>query len=305
MTTKLARVQRAGQIALGLIWLIDGALQYQPYMFHTTFITGVILPNAHGQPGIIASPITWIAHLIEPHVALFNAFAATLEVLIGVGLLAGRRYVKPALAVSFAWAAGIWLTGEGLGGFFSGAANPLTGAPGAALLYIVAGLIVWPRADGRLGLIGERGARWAWAVLWAGSAILWTVPANDGANAVHDAIANAPSGAGWLTSLLKSAASATAGQGGTIAVLMAVVSASIALSIVTGVWWRASLAAGIALSLVFWVIGQGLGGLFTGTATDVSTAPLVIVLGSLLYVMRPEPATEPVLVGSQMGAAAV
>ena len=305
-TQSLARVQRAGQIALGLIWLIDGALQYQPYMFHKTFITGVLLPNAQGQPGIIASPITWIAQQIEPHVALFNVFAATLQVLIGLGLLAGRRYARPALAVSFVWAAGIWFTGEGLGGFFSGSANPLTGAPGAALLYIVAGMIVWPRGDGRLGLIGARGAVAAWAALWLSSAVLWMLPANDGANAVHDAIANAPSGAGWLSSLLSSAASATAGHGGTIALLMGVASVCIAASIVTGVAVRASLIAAVVLSLAFWVLGQGLGGIFTGPATDVSTAPLVVLIGGLLYALRAQPSrsTERVLVGAGMETAA-
>ena len=114
-------------------------------MFGRTFVTGVLLPNAAGQPGIIGAPIVWIAELIEPHIALFNAFAATLQVLIGLGLLY-RRTVKPALVVSFAWAIGIWFAGEGLGMVFAGSASPLTGAPGAALLYILAGLMCWPRS---------------------------------------------------------------------------------------------------------------------------------------------------------------
>ena len=56
--SQAARVTRIGQVVLGLIWLLDGLLQFQPYMFGKTFITGVILPNAAGQPGVIASPIT-------------------------------------------------------------------------------------------------------------------------------------------------------------------------------------------------------------------------------------------------------
>jgi len=58
---QFARLARLAQVVLGVIWLIDGALQFQPYMFAKTFITGVILPNAQGQPGVIADPITWIA----------------------------------------------------------------------------------------------------------------------------------------------------------------------------------------------------------------------------------------------------
>jgi hypothetical protein len=277
---------------LGLLWLIDGVLQFQPYMFGRTFITGVLLPNATGQPGIIGAPITWIAHLIEPHVAVFNAFAAVLQVLIGLGLL-NRRTVKPALLVSFGWAIGIWFTGEGLGMIFTGNASPLTGAPGAALLYVLVGLMCWPRAGtrrtsnrervARRGMAGERGARWAWAGLWLGSAGLWLLPANDSASSVHDAIAAAPSGAGWLSSVLSFAAKASAGHGTAIAIVMAILSTAIGISVLRNWHTRAFLALAIAISLLYWVLGQGLGGVLTGQATDLSTAPLIILIGSILF----------------------
>jgi hypothetical protein len=291
----VARVTRIVQVVLGLIWLIDGALQFQPYMFAKTFITGVIDPNAIGQPAIIADPIIWMAKLIEPHVGLFNGFAATLQVAIGLGLLC-RRTVKPALLISFVWALGIWFTGEGLGGIFAGTANPLTGAPGAALLYVVVGLMCWPRAEQdrrvdapvkRFGLLGERGARGVWALLWVGSAALWLLPANDGSGAVHDAIASVPSGAGWLTSVLGSAARASAGHGYEIAIIMAVISAMVGLGVLRGRHPSPYLALGIAVSLVYWLIGQGLGGIFTGQATDVDTAPLIILIASMLFFLAP------------------
>jgi hypothetical protein len=291
--SRAARVARLGQVVLGLLWLIDGLLQFQPYMFGKTFVTGVLLPNAVGQPGIIASPITWIANLIEPHVVMFNAFAATIQVLMGVGLLY-RRTVKPALLASFGWAIGIWFTGEGLGMIFTGNANPLTGAPGAALLYILAGLICWPRTErspertGRArikayGLLGEHGTRWAWAALWLGSAVLWLLPANSGANATHDAIAAVPSGAGWLTRILNTAANATAGHGTAIAIVMAAISAAIGLAVLRNRRTTPALVIGVAISLIYWVIGQGFGGVLTGQATDISTAPLMILIAGLLY----------------------
>jgi hypothetical protein len=127
--TRAGVFQRRLQVALGLVWLIDAGLQYQPFMFHRGFVTQVIAPNAAGQPGIIGDPITWMAHAIEPRVAVFNAFAATIQLLIGVGLIY-RRSVKVALLASFAWAGGIWFMGEGLGMLFTGNASPLTGAPG-------------------------------------------------------------------------------------------------------------------------------------------------------------------------------
>jgi hypothetical protein len=276
-------------VVLGVIWLIDGALQFQPHMFGKTFITGVILPNAQGQPGVISGPITWIANLIEPHVVLFNAFAATLQVLIGLGLLC-RRTVKPALLVSFAWVLGIWVTGEGLGGYFNDTANPLTGAPGAALLYLIAGLMAWPEGivprlgmrGQQLGLLGLRGARGVFAVLWAGFAVLWLLPANDSAGAVHDAISSVPTGTGWLTSLVNDAASATAGNGTVIALALAAISGMIAFAVARDWHMRAFLWISIAIAALFWVFGQGFGGVFTGQATDVNTGPLLILLAGLL-----------------------
>jgi hypothetical protein len=265
-------------------------------MFGKTFITGVLLPNATGQPGIIGAPITWIAHLIEPHVAVFNGFAAALQILIGFGLLY-RRTVKPALLASMLWAIGIWFTGEGLGMIFTGNASPLTGAPGAALLYVLVALMCWPRAGtvrtpsregaARLGLIGDRGARLAWAAIWLGSAVLWLFPANDGASAVHDAIAAVPSGAGWLSSVLSWAANAAAGHGTTIAITMAIVSTAIGVGVLRRWHTRAFLALAIAISLVYWIVGQGLGGVFTGQATDLSTAPLIILIASILFAREP------------------
>ena len=32
------------QIGLGALWVLDGALQYQPYMFSRTIVTGIIDP---------------------------------------------------------------------------------------------------------------------------------------------------------------------------------------------------------------------------------------------------------------------
>lgn len=281
------RIRRISQTALGAVWLIDGALQLQPAMFGKAFVTSVILPNAVGQPGIVALPLTWMAHDIQPHVALFNALAASLQVAIGLALVFPRT-VKPALAVSFVWAASIWFVGEGLGAILTGTASPLTGAPGAAPLYIAAGVMVWP---------GERPGRWlsgrvAWAVLWLSSAALWLLPANRSAGSVRDAIAGAPSGAGWLSDLLRPAASAAAGHGAAIALTLAMLSAAVALSALTRRAERTFLSLAIALNLVYWILGQGLGGLLTGDATDLSTAPLVILIGCILLARRRIPESD-------------
>ena len=73
---------RLGQIALGIIWCIDGLLKLQPYFFHH-FVSGVIDPSAMGQPALIGDPITWIGNLIKPHQAIFVVFVVLAELSIG------------------------------------------------------------------------------------------------------------------------------------------------------------------------------------------------------------------------------
>jgi hypothetical protein len=245
-------------------------------MFGRSLVTDVILPNASGQPGLVASPVIWLAHDIQPHVAMFNVLATGLQLAIGLALMF-RLTARPALAVSFVWAGLIWFAGEGLGGLLTGAANPVNGAPGAALLYIVAGAMVWPRRG-----TGDTGDRLAWAALWLGSAALWLLPANAGPRSVHDAVAAAPSGARWLSGLQHAVAAVSDSHGTLVALVLAAVSVAIALSALTRAAQRTFLGLGITLNVVFWFVGQGMGGILTGSGTDISTAPLVVLMGWML-----------------------
>ncbi len=276
------------QLALGVIWLIDGALQLQPFMFGRSFVTQIIVPNEVDQPRVIAASIRLIAHVIEPRVALFNLLAITIQLLIGVGLMY-RPTVKAALLTSFGWSLGVWWMGEGLGGLLTGHASPLTGAPGAALLYLLVGLIAWPRDDSLTatteggGVLGVRAARGAWTLLWLGSAALWLLPVNRAGAAVHDAIANAPSGARWLTSIQATFAAAASGHGLTIAVTAAGLSAGIGVAVLFARGAKPALVLSTAIGLVWFVVGQGMGGILTGSGTDPGTGPLIILLSIAIY----------------------
>jgi hypothetical protein len=299
MLQSLPTRRRAAQVALGLIWIVDGLLKLQPY-FAAHFADGVIDPNAMGQPGFLGDPITWIGNsVVAPHQALFAAASTLVEVGIGVAIIVPRT-VRPALLVSFAWALGVWYTGEGLGGLLTNATpTPLTGIVSTAPLYIVAGLLAWPRSDG-LGLLGARGARAAWAALWVGASALWLFPSNLAAGSFHDAFTGAPSGAGWLSSLQSSAASAVGGSGAELAMVLAVVSAFVGVGVLWPRTTRPALVVSMVLSAVYWVLAEGLAGLFTGQATDVGTAPLMILVASQLLVLAPRRATAeaPVRVAS-------
>jgi hypothetical protein len=182
---------RTVQIALGCLWLLDGALQLQPRLFGPAFAHDVILPSAAGQPAVLSGAITHLAGLIAVQPALVNALFAGVQLLIGIGLLM-KQTVRPALVVSTAWALGVWVVGEGMGGLLAGTALPLTGAPGAALLYAILAVLVWPtsperseQARGRRGPDGSPAAegpfgawagRVAWSAYWTGMGILWLLP---------------------------------------------------------------------------------------------------------------------------------
>jgi hypothetical protein len=163
------------------------------------------------------------------------------------------------------------------------------GILGTTPLYIVAGLLAWPRDNG-LGLLGHRGARAAWATLWIGSAVLWLFPSNDGANAFQSAFAGAPNGVGFLTSVQSSAAKAVTGDGMTIALILAGIFAAIAVSVVFNRGTRIALVASMAISLTFAVLAEGFGGIFTGQATDIGTNPLMILIAAQLLVLAPRSA---------------
>jgi hypothetical protein len=145
--SKLGVNARAIQVVLGCLWILDGALQFQPAMFKASFLSNVIMPNVAGQPAPIAWFITDAVHFMRPDIGVWNLLFAVTQLAIGVGLLF-RRTVRPALAFSCVWALGVWALGEGFGGLLTGTASPLMGAPGAVVLYALIGLLVWPKGFG-------------------------------------------------------------------------------------------------------------------------------------------------------------
>ena len=51
--TRLEVRRRTLQIALGALWLVDAALQFQPSMFTKGFVTGALEPTASGNPWLL------------------------------------------------------------------------------------------------------------------------------------------------------------------------------------------------------------------------------------------------------------
>jgi hypothetical protein len=307
--------RRGLEIALGGVWLLDGALQFQPYMFTHAFFNDMLSMANMGLPGPVSTAIFKITTLLTWQPVFWNALFATLQVAIGAGLI-WRRTAPLARLVSIPWALGVWVVGEGVGALFMPGTSGLNGAPGAALLYAVLAVLLWPRrrgaagsgvlagggqavggaradggAEGRTaadpGLLGRRGALWCWAILWAGLAALELAPANHSAVVpAGEAYGIAAGEPGWLASINHQASQLLAGRG----TAFAIISGLVMLAIGLGVWRarRVALTAGIILAVLYGLVGQDFGALFTGQATDPGTAPLLALLALALWPRRPD-----------------
>ena len=305
---RLVRTQRVLQIILGLFWLLDAGLQFQPFMFGSGFTTTYLLNNAHNQPDVIRWIITNVGNFVGPHVAVWNTFFALIQVAIGLGLLF-RRTVRPALALSFFWAFGVWFFGEGLGLLFTGSASALTGAPGSVFLYGVIGLMAWPRtapaeedeetdpsvgtassAAGR-GIGGAMTPLLVWCGYWSLAAILFLLPNNRTPTSVSSAITGMSPGEPSAYSHFLDSFGNHVGSGGVWTTWVLAIG-SLVIGFGPLVFRRPTpfLAAGGLLATFFWVSGQGLGGIFTGSGTDPNSGPLIVLLAlAMVPASLPDP----------------
>lgn len=283
-----ADVRRALQLTLAGLWLLDGILQFQPYMFTPAFAHQVLAPAATGNPAVIAAPITWAARLVAQHAAGANATFAAIQVALGLGI-AWRPAVKLALSASIAWALAVWWLGEGLGGVLTGQAGPVAGGPGAALLYAILAVLLWPAREAApsapdryvaSGVIGATRARVVWFVLWgalAGFAVDATSRAGQG---MHDVMAGMTAGQpAWLAAIGNGAASAVAHRGLGVSVALAVTLGLVALSaFAPPAARRAGIIVAVVVAAAIWLTAEALGGLFGGHGTDPNSGPLLIVI---------------------------
>lgn len=296
----IAQARRSLQVALGVVWLLDAALQFQPFMFGRGFALEVLKPTAAGNPSLVARPVVWSTQVVLAHPELWNTIFALTQLLLAVGLF-WRRSVKAALAGTVVWSLIVWWLGEGLGGVVTGSAAPLMGAPGAVILYALLALLLWPRA-GATGRslaqtsIVSRGAALAWVLVWASEAYFALLPANDSAGALHGMLAGMSDGEPRLIAALdRSLAQLVAHHafmGPTLGALLAVCALAVLLP---SRFAKPLYALSMLLAAAIWV-GQDFGGIFTGQGTDPNSGPLLFLLALAYWpVVTPGrvPASEP------------
>lgn len=127
--------------SFGLIWLVDGILQFQVSM-PLGLANNVVRPLETNTP-------SWLHALMNHGILLWNSHpinlavgVAWLQVGIGLVLLVSNGMTGRIVGLLSAfWAALVWLIGNGAGGIFVSGASFLFGWPGATVFYAMAG--VW------------------------------------------------------------------------------------------------------------------------------------------------------------------
>lgn len=118
------------RIGFGVIWAIDAVLKWLPG-FRTGYVP-MIKMAAQGQPGWLHPWFSFWMSAQDPHGAFFAYFAAVIETLIAVALIAGfaRKFTYISAAV---FSLLIWSIAEGFGGPYHTGATDI----GTSIIYVV------------------------------------------------------------------------------------------------------------------------------------------------------------------------
>ena len=186
--------------------------------------------------------------------------------------------------------------------------SALMGAPGAALLYALLAILLWPTKEGAVGSfvavkpMGRTAAKAVWILLWGGLAALNLEPANLTAQGVYTMVDGMGAGQpGWLAALINGFTHLADHRGVPLTMIGTVILGLIAV----GVFFpppvlRAVVLAAIVVAAFIWVVGQALGGVFGGQGTDVNSGPLLVMIALAYWPPRrrthpnrpPEPSSQ-------------
>jgi cytochrome oxidase Cu insertion factor (SCO1/SenC/PrrC family) len=309
----LARlVLRAG---FGLLWVFDGILQAQPKMPGG-------LPSQVIEPGAQSSP-RWVQDVVNAGGTVWSdhpitAAAASVWIQVGIGLwllaAARGRWSRAAGLASVAWGLLVWIFGESFGGIFAPGLSWLTGAPGAVLLYCVAGALValparaWrtPRT-GRLLLAGI-------GVFFAGMAVLQAWPGRGywqgtshgqpGTLAGMVADMTQTSQPRFVSAMVSAFGSFDAAHGFAVNLVVVIALAAVGALLCTGRprLVRVAVIAAAVVCLADWVLVQDFG-FFGGLGTDPNSMIPTILLLAAGYLALTRPQEEPAPAGQEEPAA--
>jgi cytochrome oxidase Cu insertion factor (SCO1/SenC/PrrC family) len=131
------------RVGFGLLWILDGILQAQPKMAGG-LAAQVLQPTAAASPAWVQHVANWGGTIWSYHPITSGAATVWIQVGLGAWLLVAAHGPWSRLAglATVAWGLVVWVFGESFGGIFAPGLSWLTGAPGAVLIYVVAGALV-------------------------------------------------------------------------------------------------------------------------------------------------------------------
>jgi cytochrome oxidase Cu insertion factor (SCO1/SenC/PrrC family) len=299
------------RISFGLLWIFDGILQGQASM-PLGLTPQVIQPTAVASPG-------WVQHVVNAGITIWSyhpvaAAASVVWIQIGLGLwllAAPRGYWSRLGGLATAgWGCVVWIFGESFGGVFAPGLTWLFGAPGAVLLYCVAGILIalpeeaW--ASRRLGQV----ILTTTGLFFGGMAILQAWPGRgfwqgrvgpDATAGTLTAMVHQMSQTPQphlLASLVAAFGRFDAAHGWAVNLVAVIALAGIGAAFLTGRprVVRAGVIAGMVLALADWVLIEDLGFL-GGVGTDPNSMipmALIFIAGYLALIRAPLPAPVPV-----------
>ncbi len=286
------RIRKDLTVLLGALWLLDGLLQLQPYMFSSGFAIGVIGGSLMSLPRpLYVTSVYWLEHLLIPDIVLWNSLFAGLQLALGVMLLVGisrTRLAKLALWISIPWSIALWVFGEGMGGIllatmsggeFPGTPSILNGFPGAALLYLWVTILLlipeswWGNRSKLSPVWGGAGYLFLVAAIVQAAPLMWTAFGQASIFAAN--LDNLPGALAWTIRPVINAATSHPVLANSIEVGVSLVTAltlflrkpSTLLYLLPAAW----------VTFIWW-FGLGVGGTLTGLGTDPNSPPLIILL---------------------------
>ena len=285
------------RIGFGLLWLLDGALQAQPGMA-AGMPSQVIEPTASSSPPWVQHLVNWAGTTWSYHPIQAGAATVWIQAGIGLWLLAAPRgpVSRGAGLASVGWGLVVWVFGESFGGIFAPGLTWLFGAPGAALAYCAAGLLIaLPERSWRTPRLG-RAVLAGFGVFLAGMAVLQAWPGRgfwqggrDGTLAgMVQTMAGTPQPR-FISGLVSGFGSFTGRHGFAVNLVSVVALAVIGVAFVSGRRQvvRPALAGFLVLCLADWVLVEDMG-IFGGLGTDPnSMIPMALLaVGGYLALIR-------------------
>jgi cytochrome oxidase Cu insertion factor (SCO1/SenC/PrrC family) len=300
------RARQVLRIGFGLLWLLDGILQAQPKM-PGGLPSQVIEPTAQASPHWVQDLVNAGGTIWSDHPVTAAAASVWIQAGIGIWLLAAPRgrWSRAAGLASVAWGLAVWAWGESFGGIFAPGLSWLTGAPGAVLLYCVAGALIalpsraWrtPRT-GRLLLAGAGAFFLGMAVLqaWPGRGY-WQGTAHGQPGTLAGMVADMAqtSQPRFLSATVSAFGSFDAAHGFAVNLFAVLALAVIGVALLSGRprLARVAVAAAVVLCLADWLLVQDLGFL-GGLGTDPnSMIPTVLLLAAGYLALTRLPAADP------------